>query len=130
MGSKLVGTIHRDQRADRDEAAVALRKTGTLPDIAEQDIVGEVRELRRDIAHQLLRASLIGSRGVRLRRRALGDGRLYCFRCYEHTRTCQSRPNNFLHDSLLWLICTRPQMVREKKGFNFPIAASTYLGTQ
>ena len=45
MGSKLVGTIHRDQGTDRDETAVAFRKSGPFPDVPEQNIIGELGQL-------------------------------------------------------------------------------------
>ena len=56
MGSKLVGTIHRDQGTDRDETAVAFRKSGPFPDVPEQNIIGELGQLGGEIAHQLLGA--------------------------------------------------------------------------
>jgi hypothetical protein len=43
---QLLWPNHRNQRADGDEAAVARRQAGASPDVAEQDIVGELRKLR------------------------------------------------------------------------------------
>jgi hypothetical protein len=42
-----------------DEAAVALGQSRTLPDVAEQHVVGELGQLGRDVAHQLLGAGLL-----------------------------------------------------------------------
>jgi hypothetical protein len=67
MRTKLVGTIHRDQGADRDETAVAFRESRPFPDVPEQNVIGEFGQLRGEIAHQLL-----GARG--LRRGGTGSG--------------------------------------------------------
>jgi hypothetical protein len=49
MRAQLVGAVHGDQSADRHEAAVLFRKTWSLPDITEQDIVREFRKLGSDV---------------------------------------------------------------------------------
>ena len=66
MGSKLVRSVHGDQRAYRDEGAVALGELRTLPRVAEQHRVGQLGEFRRDIPHQGLSARLHS--GARRRR--------------------------------------------------------------
>jgi hypothetical protein len=48
-----------DQRRDGHQAAVSGRKLRTSPDLAEQDIVGELDQLRGEVADQLL-----GGRGL------------------------------------------------------------------
>src|SRR6516165_4347358 len=45
MRAKLVWAIRRDQRSNRDEAAIPFRKLRTLPDISKQDLVGELCQL-------------------------------------------------------------------------------------
>src|SRR5207253_5352297 len=51
MPAELVGLRERHERSHGDEAAVALRQPGALPDIAEHDLVGELAQLRKNIAH-------------------------------------------------------------------------------
>src|SRR5256886_9341364 len=46
---ELVAPGHRGQRRHGDEAPVALRETGPFPDIAVQDALAELDELRRDL---------------------------------------------------------------------------------
>jgi hypothetical protein len=53
--AELVGAVERDERGDRDQAAVALGKLGTLPDVAIQHLVGEFGHLRRNVTIELLR---------------------------------------------------------------------------
>jgi hypothetical protein len=50
----LLGASGRDQGGDGDEAAVAGGELGTGPHVAEQHLVGQVGELRGDVADQLL----------------------------------------------------------------------------
>ena len=42
------------RRCDGDQAAVALGEAGSLPDIAEQHVVGQLDELWREVADHLL----------------------------------------------------------------------------
>src|SRR5438067_9696832 len=51
MPAELVGLRERHERRHGDEAAVALRQPGPLPDIAEHDLVGELAQLRKNIPH-------------------------------------------------------------------------------
>src|SRR6185436_16870670 len=44
----LLGAIERDQGGTGDQAAVALAEPLALPDVAEQDVVGQVDQLRRE----------------------------------------------------------------------------------
>src|ERR1044072_6995576 len=46
----LVGTVERGERGDGDEAAVALGEPRALPHVAEHDLVGELAQLRKDVA--------------------------------------------------------------------------------
>jgi hypothetical protein len=50
--SKLIGTIHRDQRTDRRQASVSFGKAWTVPNVSEQHVIGELRQLRIDVAEQ------------------------------------------------------------------------------
>src|SRR5215203_6775869 len=52
--SKLIRAVHGDQGTDGDQTAIAPGELRARPDIAEQHAVGELRELRGDVAHQLL----------------------------------------------------------------------------
>src|SRR5579883_2085948 len=45
MCAQLIGAVERGQHGDRHQAAVALRQFGPLPDVAEDDIVGQFDEL-------------------------------------------------------------------------------------
>jgi hypothetical protein len=47
MADKLFFAAERDQGRDRDQAAVALRQALALPDVAINDLLGEVDELGR-----------------------------------------------------------------------------------
>ncbi|MDP9808283.1 hypothetical protein J2W42_001121 [Rhizobium tibeticum] len=49
MGADLGRLAGGDDRRDRDEATVPRRQFLPLPDFAEQDVVGEVAEPRRDV---------------------------------------------------------------------------------
>src|SRR3979490_3591368 len=51
VAAQLVRAIKRDERGHRDQAAVALRELLALPDVAEQQLVGELAELGKDVAH-------------------------------------------------------------------------------
>src|SRR5439155_9767645 len=57
MAAELLAAIEGDEGRDSDQAAIALGETGPLPDIAEQDFLGEIDQLRRD------RANLVASGG-------------------------------------------------------------------
>src|SRR5262249_60784269 len=50
MPRQLVGAVHGDERRDGDEAPVALGESRPLPDVAEEHLLAEVDELRRDPA--------------------------------------------------------------------------------
>src|SRR5262245_52562131 len=54
MRAQLLGPVHRDQRGDGDQTAVALRNTWARPDVAEKNLVRQLGELGRDIAEELL----------------------------------------------------------------------------
>ena len=47
MTALLFGAIERHQCGTRDEAAVALGETRPFPDVAKQDVLGEVDKLWR-----------------------------------------------------------------------------------
>jgi hypothetical protein len=47
---ELLRPVHRRQRGHRDQAAIALGQSGALPDIAEQNLLRQVDELRDDSA--------------------------------------------------------------------------------
>jgi hypothetical protein len=49
----LVGAVERDKACDRDEAAVARRKLGAFPHVAEQHIIGVMRKGGRDICERI-----------------------------------------------------------------------------
>src|SRR5439155_17551930 len=59
---QLVRTVHCDQRADRDQATVALREPRARPYVSKQDLIGQLRELWRDIPEELM-----ARRGLRCR---------------------------------------------------------------
>jgi hypothetical protein len=42
----LFGAAAGDQRDDGDQTAIPRRKLGTLPDVADDDVIGERHELR------------------------------------------------------------------------------------
>src|SRR5215471_19470625 len=50
----LLGLAGRDESGAGDEASVPLRELRPLPDVAEQDAVGDLDELRREAAEGLL----------------------------------------------------------------------------
>src|SRR5579859_1017758 len=52
--AQLIRTIHGNQGGDRCKTAVTLGKILAFPDIAKKHAVGEIRELRRDIADHFL----------------------------------------------------------------------------
>ena len=49
MRDELLRTVGCNQRCDRDEAAVALRKTLALPEVAVEDVVRVIDQCRREI---------------------------------------------------------------------------------
>src|SRR6478609_9093209 len=51
----LLGTARGDEARDSDEAAVPPRQLRPLPDVTEQDAVGELDELRGEVADGALR---------------------------------------------------------------------------
>ena len=53
MKIHLLGLAKRNERGARYQAAVSLRQLRTLPDVAEQDLVAERGQLRRQIAKLL-----------------------------------------------------------------------------
>src|SRR5262249_36054892 len=55
MALELLRPVHRGQRGDGDQAAVALREAGPLPHVAEQDLLRQIDELRDDSANGLAR---------------------------------------------------------------------------
>src|SRR3954453_16905637 len=59
MGAELIGAVERNERAHGDEAAVALGELRPLPNVAEQHVIGQLGELGRDVAHQLLGTRLL-----------------------------------------------------------------------
>ena len=58
---ELVVVAHRGERGDGDQAAIPHTEIGPPPQVVEHDVVGELRELRRDraqfIVHGLARAA-------------------------------------------------------------------------
>src|SRR5256885_13890875 len=52
--AELLGVPAGDQCSDGDQTAVARRELRALPDLAEQDVVGEVHECRCEVAEHLL----------------------------------------------------------------------------
>src|SRR5438067_13402460 len=50
VAAQLVGTRERDERCHGNQAAVALRQSGALPHIAEDHLVGELTQLRKDVS--------------------------------------------------------------------------------
>src|SRR5829696_1732470 len=55
MADQLLLPAERDQGRDHDQAAVALRQARTLPDIAEQHLLGIVDQPRDDVADRVTR---------------------------------------------------------------------------
>ena len=49
MKRQLAGAVERDEARHRDEAPVARREAGPLPDLAEQDLVGILGQGRGDV---------------------------------------------------------------------------------
>src|SRR6266567_8403467 len=88
----LFGLPQRDQRRARNQAAVALRELLALPHVAEEDVVGEIDELRSEITEGLpnctgwlLRITHVASSGsftVRRTRQHFERGRAWS--CTEH----------------------------------------------
>ena len=118
MRPELFGTVERNQCRDGDQAAVALREAGALPYVAKENIVGEVRELGCDVAHELLGTRLIDFH----RRGLLLEG--VCGRGCDAEK--QHRDGRISDDR----DAAVPKRVRAKKGMSLPIAASRYSGTQ
>src|SRR6266849_4477045 len=52
--SKLIGAVHRDERAHRRQTAISSRHSRPRPHIAKKLVVGELSELGEDIAEQFL----------------------------------------------------------------------------
>lgn len=46
VSGKLLGAMGGDESSDSDEASVALAELGAFPDVAVQDVLSELRELR------------------------------------------------------------------------------------
>jgi hypothetical protein len=63
MADELVGPVGCGQDGDRDQAPVAGRQAGAFPDVPEQDVVGELDHLGREVAEQPLGGSLLFSHG-------------------------------------------------------------------
>ena len=59
VADELVGPVGCGQDGDRDQAAVAAGQAGALPDVPEQDVVGELDYLGREVAEQPLGGSLL-----------------------------------------------------------------------
>ena len=59
MADELVGPVGCGQDGDRDQAPVAGRQAGAFPDVPEQDVVGELDHLGREVAEQPLGGSLL-----------------------------------------------------------------------
>ena len=57
MIPELLEAARGDQGRDRDEASVALGKFRPLPDVAEQDLVGELDQLRGEVTNRTLTCS-------------------------------------------------------------------------
>jgi len=55
---ELLGAPTRGQRRDGHEAALLRRQLGAVPDLAEQDVVGEASERRSEVTEQLLSTRL------------------------------------------------------------------------
>src|SRR5690349_24682681 len=51
MPTQLVFAPERDERGHGDQTAIALREAGAFPHIAEDDFVGQLTELRKDVPH-------------------------------------------------------------------------------
>src|SRR6266571_819619 len=54
VGSKLVGAVHRDERADSHQAAIPRGQSRTRPHIPKQHVVSELGEFGGDVAEQFL----------------------------------------------------------------------------
>ena len=48
--AQLLGAIEGNEGGDGDQAPVALGEAGPFPDIAKENLLGEFRKLRREIA--------------------------------------------------------------------------------
>lgn len=55
MGAELVGAAVGDQRRAGDQTPIARRQLRPGQDVAEQDVVGELDQLRREVTDELLR---------------------------------------------------------------------------
>ena len=75
--AQLIGPVQGDQRAHCDQAAVALRQSRPGPDIAEQDIVGQLGELRRNIAQSDVGRAMAALSRLCLRRSVLRVAHLF-----------------------------------------------------
>src|SRR6266705_1393863 len=53
VGSKLVGAVHRDERADSHQAAIPRGQSRTRPHIPKQHVVRELGEIGGDVAEPL-----------------------------------------------------------------------------
>src|SRR6478752_6099028 len=53
MKVHLLSFPERDKRSARYQAAIALRKLRPLPDVAEQDVIGKLDELRGQVSQRL-----------------------------------------------------------------------------
>jgi len=63
VADELVGPVGCGQDGDGDQAAVAGGQAGALPDVREQDVVGELDYLGREVAEQPLGGSLLFCHG-------------------------------------------------------------------
>jgi hypothetical protein len=59
VADELVGPVGCGQDGDGDQAAVAGGQAGALPDVSEQDVVGELDYLGREVAEQPPGGSLL-----------------------------------------------------------------------
>src|SRR6266705_78445 len=75
VGSKLVGSVHRDESADSNQAAIPRGQSRTRPHIPKQHVVSELGQLGGDVAEHSL-----GRRGLHIGTGDGGCGRAGCRR--------------------------------------------------
>src|SRR2546425_116392 len=75
VGPKLVGSVHRDESADSNKAAIPRGQSRTRPHIPKQHVVSELGQLGGDVAEHSL-----GRRGLHIGTGGGGCGRVGCRR--------------------------------------------------
>src|SRR4051812_40632696 len=75
VADELLSAAGGHKRGDRDQGPVTASELGTRPDVTEQNIVGELSELGRDVADEALRGAGLGGRAHRapIRRRGVNS---------------------------------------------------------